>query len=249
MTELRCRLLPFAVADGPANMAADEVMLESAAAGVATLRFYGWTPPTLSLGYFQPERSRLDDPRLTALPFVRRPTGGKTLVHDRELTYALALPAGPPWQHKEPGSLPWLCHMHRIIAAALRRLDVETAAVQCATGPAHPDPLCFHSLTPGDLTIGGAKVVGSAQRRLRGALLQHGAVLLAASPNTPSLPGVQETTGRAPPALALAEAIEREWTQQTGWPLTPATWSVAEGRRAEEFIRDKYATSAWNYKR
>jgi lipoyl(octanoyl) transferase len=247
--EYFCRLLPFAVADGPANMAADEVMLESAAAGVASLRIYGWSPPTLSLGYFQPEQSRLHDPRLAELPFVRRPTGGKTLVHDRELTYALALPAEPPWQHKEPGSLPWLCRMHRIIAAALQSLDVETAAVHCATEPGHSDPLCFHSLTPGDLTIGGAKVVGSAQRRLRGALLQHGAVLLATSPNTPSLPGIRETTGRAPPALALAEAIEREWTQQTGWPLTPATWSAAEGRRMKDLIQDKYGISAWNYKR
>ena len=73
---LSIRLLPFATADGAHNMAADEVLLESAVAGVASLRFYTWTPATVSLGYFQPVRVRDDDARLAALPFVRRPSGG-----------------------------------------------------------------------------------------------------------------------------------------------------------------------------
>ena len=72
MEELTCRLLPYRVADGPTNMATDEALLEAALAGVATLRFYGWSPPTLSLGYFQSERLRLADPLLAALPFVPR---------------------------------------------------------------------------------------------------------------------------------------------------------------------------------
>src|ERR1051326_1065531 len=89
---LLCRLLPFAVADGPQNMAADEVLLHSAAAGQVSLRFYGWTEATLSLGYFQHAARRLDDPLLPELPFVRRPTGGDALVHHQELTYCLAVP-------------------------------------------------------------------------------------------------------------------------------------------------------------
>src|SRR5947209_7466749 len=68
------RLLPFAAADGPRNMAADEVLLEAAVGGGASLRFYGWSEPTLSLGYFQPQSVRLSDPRLAGLPWVRRPT-------------------------------------------------------------------------------------------------------------------------------------------------------------------------------
>src|SRR5437588_9911435 len=94
----RCRLLPYAVADGAHNMAADEVLLEGASAGVASLRFYGWSEPTLSLGYFQSAAVRRTDPRLAALPYVRRPTGGMTLVHHHELTSALALPARSPWE-------------------------------------------------------------------------------------------------------------------------------------------------------
>src|ERR687887_40477 len=112
MSVLACRLLPYAAAGGPHNMAADEMLLESAAAGVASLRFYGWCEATLSLGYFQAEKLRCADERLAQLPYVRRPTGGATLVHHHEVTYALGLPAGPPWQTGEP----WLRRMHGIIA-------------------------------------------------------------------------------------------------------------------------------------
>src|SRR5205085_9543391 len=110
------RVLPYAVADGPHNMSADEVLLASAAtAKMASLRFYGWSEPTLTLGYFQPERLRHTESGLAQLPYVRRPTGGASLVHHHEVTYALALPAGQPWQGDEP----WLRRMHAIIASAL----------------------------------------------------------------------------------------------------------------------------------
>ena len=69
-------LLPYEIAPGPHNMAADETMLESAAQGRALLRFYGWTTATVSLGYFQSHKIREQDSLLTPLPFVRRPTGG-----------------------------------------------------------------------------------------------------------------------------------------------------------------------------
>ena len=95
---MRIRLLPFAIADGVTNMAADEVMLRSAADGIASLRFYGWAQATVSLGYFQSHVANRADPKLGALPWVRRPSGGATLVHHHALTYALALPPGDAWQ-------------------------------------------------------------------------------------------------------------------------------------------------------
>src|SRR5437016_3691861 len=103
-------------------MATDEELLHAAAAGVASLRFYGSSLPTLSLGYFQREKLRSTDPLLAALPFVRRPSGGQTLVHHHEVTYALAIPAGT-WQRGKP----WLMHMHEIIAAALASLGIEAS--------------------------------------------------------------------------------------------------------------------------
>jgi lipoyl(octanoyl) transferase len=244
-----CRLLRYATADGPHNMAADEVLLGSAIAGTPSLRFYSWSVATVSLGYFQAERLRREDSRLAPLPFVRRPTGGMTLVHHHELTYALALPAGEPWQPKQLGSLPWLCRMHGIIAGALRRLGVATASVDCVNDQFHLGPLCFHTLTAGDLVIGTSKVVGSAQRRARGTLLQHGAVLLAASPAAPGLPGIREADGRSLAPKTVAEAIQSEWEQQTGWPLTASPWTDRELQRIKTLVQTKYTITSWNCKR
>src|SRR6266852_2580802 len=168
MTVINCRLMPYAVASGALNMAADEALLESAQAGVASLRFYGWSEPTLSLGYFQSERSRVSNHLLAGLPFVRRPTGGDALVHDHEVTYALALPAGAPWQTGKS----WLQRMHGIISAALEQWGVVAPLSSPADNPPFGGVLCFQHITPGDIVIGLDKVVGSAQRRQRGALLQ-----------------------------------------------------------------------------
>ena len=92
-----CLVLPYAVADGPANMALDEAMLEAAARGEAAyLRFYGWAVPTLSLGYFQRMADVRSDPRWEGRPVVRRPTGGGAIWHHHELTYAVAVPPTSP---------------------------------------------------------------------------------------------------------------------------------------------------------
>jgi len=238
------RLLPFAEADGPHNMAADEVLLEAAVTGVASLRFYVWSRAALSLGYFQPHAVRESDARLAGLPWVRRPTGGATLVHHHELTYALALPPGPPWQVRAD---PWLVRMHAILAEALAALGAapEDVGPEARFG----EVLCFLHHTPGDLRIGGAKVVGSAQRRRRGALLQHGAVLLAASPHTPALPGVADLTGRELPPLELAAEARGCFVRRTGWRLEAADWTADELQRIEALAAEKYARDTWNAKR
>src|SRR6516162_8786037 len=176
-------------------MAHDEALLETAVGGTASLRLYGWTEATLSLGYFQPAALREADPLLAPLPFVRRCTGGETLVHHHELTYALAL---PPGGERQPRNRTWLCRLHGIIKDALAALGVTVRACCAGEEKKLGDVLCFLHQTPGDLLCAGAKVVGSAQRKQRGALLQHGAILLAQSPHTPSLPGLRELAGFDP---------------------------------------------------
>jgi lipoate-protein ligase A len=243
------RWLPYAAADWPLHMAADELLLEATAAGAASLRFYGWSPATVSLGYFQAAREVRQSAPLNALPYVRRPTGGKTLVHHHELTYALALPAGRPWQEAGPRSQPWLCRMHAVIAAALRQHGVVTTPAACNAENQTNDFLCFHCLTRGDLLIGTSKVVGSAQRRQRGALLQHGGILLATSPYAPTLPGIEQLSGRRLAADELADSISREFARQTGWRLHVEPWTDSERQRIADRARDKYAQPAWNDKR
>jgi lipoate-protein ligase A len=216
-------------------MAADETLLASAALGVASLRLYGWSEPTLSLGYFQPESVRHADPLLAALPFVRRPSGGDTLVHHHELTYCLALPAGKPW--RSSGS--WLTRMHAILGDALAECGVRVAAHTATDREAFVGPLCFQHHTAGDLVVGAAKVVGSAQRRQRGALMQHGAVLLASSPATPTLPGILELAGVRLTAERLGGAVLGAFARATG----------AERARIAALVAEKYTRDQWNRKR
>ena len=249
MDAVSCRLLPYAVADGRHNMAADETMLESAERGVASLRLYGWSEATLSLGYFQPERLRHTDPLLARLPYVRRPTGGATLVHEHELTYALTLPAGPPWQVRGEPVVSWLGRLHSILSAALCRLGVPSRAWPEPKDRSFEGVLCFEDLTPGDLVLGSDKVVGSAQRRRHGALLQHGAVLLAASPSAPCLRGIRELTGRNLTAAEVADAVCEEWPRRTGWRLIPGQWTPAERRRVDDLADQKYNQPGWSRKR
>jgi lipoate-protein ligase A len=240
-----CRLLPYAVADGPHNMAADEVLLEAARAGVASLRFYGWTPATVSLGYFQPERVRRADAGIARLPFVRRPSGGGTLIHHHEVTYAFGLPAGLPWQTGQS----WLTRMHELIAAALVGLGVVARSHVPAGDAPFRGFLCFQQFTAGDLLFGPGKVVGSAQRRQRQALLQHGSILLTASPHAPMLPGIRELSGRTLGVDETCAAVGREWSRGTGWALRPGDWTDAERQRLAELAAGKYSRDEWNRKR
>ena len=240
------RILPYADADGPVNMAADETLVRSAADGNASLRFYGWTEATLSLGYFQPHAVRLTDSRLASLPWVRRPSGGATLVHHHELTYAIALPLGSPWQTGEP----WMQRVHGIITAALADLGLKGNVEVVRDHPVrHGDVLCFQQYTAGDLLSGGKKVVGSAQRKYRQALMQHGSILLAQSEHTPELPGLRETAGAALTSTQLQDAILRVFAQDTGWRIELGIWTEQEKACIEQLVVEKYARTEWNEKR
>jgi lipoate-protein ligase A len=240
------RLLPYADADGATNMAADETLVRSAAQGIASLRLYGWTTATLSLGYFQPHSVRLADSRLATLPWVRRPSGGATLVHHHELTYALALPPGSPWQIGKA----WMPRMHRIITAALAELGLERNVEPVLdTTTKFGDVLCFQQHTPGDLLSGGKKVVGSAQRKYHQALMQHGSILLAQSEYTPALPGLLEMTGVSLGAAQVQEAVLHAFKNEIGWRIEATAWTMQEKQEIEELVVEKYATAEWNEKR
>jgi lipoate-protein ligase A len=237
------RVRPFAGADGATNMAADEALLESAAAGAAALRFYTWTEPTVSLGYFQPATARTTA-GLDRLAWVRRATGGAAIVHHHELTYALALPAGKPWH----GSEPWVCRFHHVLRAVLADHGLGSRAVLCGEEKRLGDVLCFLHQTPGDLLIGGSKVAGSAQRKMRGALLQHGSILLKRSEFAPQLPGINDAGGSFTPE-GLAGLLTTRFAHDTGWRVEPGDWTAAERDRIPHIRAEKYANPPWNGKR
>jgi lipoate-protein ligase A len=174
-------------------MALDEALLEAVAADPshAAFRTYEWTVPTLSLGYFQKLADALSDPRWRDLPIVRRPTGGGAIWHDHDLTYALILPASHPLARR--GGTFYQA-VHGAIAEILRAHGIPVRGRGGAppmTAERRP-LLCFNDSDPEDLILGGVKVVGSAQRRRSGAVLQHGSILLARSSQTPELAGISD---------------------------------------------------------
>jgi lipoate-protein ligase A len=187
------QIIETASQSGAWNMAVDQILLQSAfESGIATLRWYSWEP-TVSLGYFQSEAELQTDKRLVNLPHVRRLSGGGTLVHDHELTYSLSL---PPSQSLITRPVELYHIVHQCIAAELSRRGAN-AMLRGVTVKNRQEPvLCFAREDEHDLVLDGHKILGSAQRRRRGAILQHGGLLLAASSVTPELLGLQDLRPR-----------------------------------------------------
>jgi lipoate-protein ligase A len=166
-------------------------------------------------------------------------------VHHHEVTYALALPAGLPWQSRHE---PWSRRMHVIIAAALRELGIVTR-LHVPVGKRFEGALCFTHFSADDLLLDNAKIVGSAQRRHRRAILQHGAILLAQSPHTPMLLGIRELTGRELSVEQTCRAVREVFVQQTGWQLIADAFTDKERHRIGTLVAERYTQDAWNRKR
>ena len=234
-------------------MAIDEAMLESAAAeGQCTLRFYQWEEPTLSLGYFQLYADRWQHAASSRATVVRRLSGGGAILHDRELTYSLAVPTGHPLARDR---LQLYAFIHICLIEALASWGIAARMVdrpgekRSPNGsPAAAPFLCFQRRTPGDVLVNGAKIAGSAQRRCRGAVLQHGSVLLARSPAAPELDGLQELKGKT----LLADQLLDAWCEKLAGtlPITLRRGKLPEGptRRAVRLAAEKYALPAWTEK-
>ena len=160
-------------------MALDQTLLESAAAGdfPPTLRFYRWSPPALSIGRFQPLSDvDLDSCAARGIEVVRRPTGGKSILHLDDFTYSIVTGPDFPLPGGVVEDYRMIC---RGILLALKHLGLE-AAIQPREGEAYrlAGGACFAAITQADLELSGRKLCGSAQVRRRGALLQHGSILM-----------------------------------------------------------------------
>jgi lipoyl(octanoyl) transferase len=248
------RVLFDPAACGPWNMAVDEGLLETAAAtGLATLRFYAWTQPTVSVGYFQSIRDRQQHSASRDCPLVRRATGGGAIVHDRELTYSLALPSttSKSAQHHLYQLL------HQSLVKTLRTLGIAASLCSPAAGGAEhrgdpPDKqpfLCFERRTPGDVLCGDSKIAGSAQRRRRGSVLQHGSILLAASRCAPHLLGIQELRNQQLMAAELAACWEQEIASCLNLSAIAGELSSLERCRARELEAARFASKEFTERR
>jgi len=190
---------------GTWNMAADEfLLLRALETGQAAVRIYSWSAPTVSLGYFQNPATLQESRQFTDLPAVRRLSGGGAILHDLEITYSLAV---PPRFAPVPAATHYYQAAHSGIIRALSEYDIA-AVPRGNTHPERNEPfLCFSRGDRNDLLLHGVKVAGSAQRRRKGAVLQHGSILLRASEYAPELPGIEDLT----PGFTPRESIRTQF--------------------------------------
>jgi len=196
-----------------------------------TLRFYTWSPPTLSLGYFQRAR---DVPSLDrAEAAVRRLTGGGAIHHAAELTFSIGAPADHALYRGDVRAS--YARVHAVIAAALATFDVhaDERGARRLRSDRETSGMCFEHSSDVDLVWGERKGVGSAQRRTRGRVLHHGSVKLAPSALDESVAGVHD---RAPGVTAaeVGARIAEEFERLLGVALVEGEPTAEEARHARE---------------
>ena len=150
-------------------------MARARTTGEWVLRVYSWSAPTISVGRHQSARDAYDAATLAGagLAIVRRPTGGRAVLHDREVTYSVTAPAAAAGALRESYE-----RINRLLIDALRSLGVDVEVAGQTRAPKPDLTPCFELPSPGELTARGRKLAGSAQWREHGALLQHGSILV-----------------------------------------------------------------------
>ncbi len=267
------RLILSGHSDGYTNMAVDEAIMEAVGAQIAppTLRLYGWRPPAVSLGYFQEVDESIDTEAIQGRGWdlVRRPTGGRAILHDDEVTYSVCVPQ----ELLRHGSsvIKSYRELSRGIEAGLQLLGVvaqlgKQPANHRASGRDLP-AICFAQTARVDMTVDGRKIVGSAQVRRNGVILQHGSVPLTLNPADhlavmPPRDGttgdrdlqravktVSEAVGRPVSFSEVSSALIAGFNDALGIELGEAPLTTEERQMAARLRADRYSTKEWNHTR
>ena len=247
---------------GVRNMAVDEALLQCMAPGAApVLRLYGFAPPCVSLGRFQSAGDLGDDATRVCdgVDLVRRPTGGRAVLHDDEVTYAVVLgrhhlqPFTKRAAYRASAAL-----LLRLLAALGVRGAVQPGAAAASAADADPD--CFRATGEYEITAGAKKLVGSAQTTTRDAALQHGSIPLSTSYARIALylrgRDSAREEGAGPGATSVAAESGRRWcyddavhrlaaAARAGLRAKPSALSEAEVRLARELETTRYGRSQW----
>lgn len=258
---------------GAYNMAVDETLMRCVGQGEAppTLRFYGWRPAAVSLGYFQDFAKVVNTAacRRLGVEWVRRPTGGRAVLHDQEVTYAFIIREDDPLLPR--GVIPSYRTISQGIVEGLSALGVPVTVTEAPEKPKERSAACFDAPSWYELTVNGRKIVGSAQVRRHGAVLQHGSVLLDLDVDklvavlTPEGQGeraaamarylarraisLKEALGREISFEEVARALAEGWARALGLRLSEGGLSPREQEMTQILLQRKYATAAWNERR
>jgi lipoate-protein ligase A len=271
------RLLDTGPHDGFTNMAVDEALLEvyAASGGSPLLRFYRWSPPALSLGYGQQIEADVNLERCRALGIdvVRRPTGGRAVLHDDEVTYSVVIREDDPLAAM--GVLASYLMVSQALIRGLSHLGIAAALIPLRRPVRAPaqgiSPVCFVSPSSYEVAVDGQKIIGSAQRRSKGVIMQHGSLpirldremlfTVLRSPTGMGYSAHEEETFRArmttlqeagKQAYDYAEvirALSRGFAETWDIELRPSDLTAEERRLSAHLRATKYALDAWTWQR
>jgi lipoate-protein ligase A len=257
------RLIDDGPANGPSNMALDEALLScfDPKRSHPVLRLYGWNPPALSIGRYQhPETAlKLDLCLADGIPVVRRMTGGGIIFHAQELTYSIV--CAPEHVAQATGVKDGFRLLCAFLLGTYRRLGLEAAFAAdldlAGERLGERTPFCFAGKEEFDILVNGRKIGGNAQRRLRGAILQHGSIPLQSRVQDAfrylkdPAPGGGEAVslaelGLQPKLERLKEIVANSFEEALGARLHADVVSAQEERAASLLEEGKYRCNAWN---
>jgi lipoyl(octanoyl) transferase len=253
------RLLVSTPADGATNMATDEALLRRAGRTRQTVyRVYAWSRPTVSVGRNQSARGcyDLELARTRGIEFVRRPTGGRAILHHHEITYSVTGPETAFGSLRESYRT-----VNRLLLETLRTLGVDAREAESSNRAQTPGLApCFEAPVAGELVADGRKLVGSAQVREADAFLQHGSILIdddqhlltelldgrGASPRPATLRGL---TGRVVTVREFSTALGQALAAHYG--SVPGALEVEDSLidDVQSLVRTRYADAAWTWRR
>ncbi len=253
---------------GAENMAADHTLAHSVAQGgpssgkgsaapPAVLRLYTWKRPTISFGRNEPVLGVYspDSDQLRNIDLVRRPTGGRAVLHDEELTYAVAVPSRALGGARETYRV-----LNHALLNAVRSLgtvadihgDPNERALPLSAGP------CFQSPAEGEVIANGRKLIGSAQARIGGALLQHGSIMISGDQTLLSTIGLS-TSHHQPATLSeqigevdmerVVDAVVGSMKKCFGGGWAEGEYSADEKRMCTQLVESRYAADQWTWRR
>lgn len=255
---LRWRLHLDGAASGSWNMALDHALAETLEPGTGEVRFYAWDPHTISFGRNEPARGLYDvvAAEREGLAFVRRPTGGRAVLHAHEVTYSVVMPMRTPGIARAAYR-----RINEGLVEGLRASGVPAEVSEGGVAAAPDAGPCFQLPAPGEVVASGRKLVGSAQARVGRALLQHGSVILRGDQaqlarltgrgtEDPAPPAAVEEAVRGPlDPLHLTRALARGLRLALGGDWDEGLYLPGQLDAARRLQGERYGRETWTWRR